>query len=605
MSDDPSAKIGLPEVMLGVIPGMGGCVRLPNRVGIANALELILQSKQLNGERAYKMGLIDAVIPKENFEEMTATWIRKNIKALKSETRLSKEPKLGGVGGFMGSMLEKTPMGRSVIFNKARSGVMEKTRGQYPAPLEVIDVISDTGTGYSPKKVRGAAREQMLKREAQGFGKMAATAVSKNLIRLFFMTEEIKKQNGLDPGKEVTSVPVKTGGILGAGVMGGGIAQLFAQKDIPSRMKDVNMKGLEIGFGAITKLFLKQVKTKKLNSRQYQQKLNLIQGCLDFSGFNSVDVVVEAVVENMDIKKKVFAELENHISETCVVASNTSSLSINEMQKAFKRPERFVGMHFFNPVHKMPLIEVIRGEKSSDEAVSRVFQLSKRLGKYPVVVKDGPGFLVNRLLAPYLNEATWLLAQGCPIPEIDNALLNFGMPMGPIELIDEVGVDVGEKVGHILHTAFGARMLPANLNTPIIKAGRLGKKSGKGIYEYEGPKLKKTLNNEIYSLLGVTPESGKFSKEEIVERCVLPIINEAARCLEEKIVFSPSEVDLGMIMGTGFAPFRGGPLRYADSIGIKTIVTTLEKYEKSFSERFKPSGPLKQMALNNQTFYRD
>jgi 3-hydroxyacyl-CoA dehydrogenase/enoyl-CoA hydratase/3-hydroxybutyryl-CoA epimerase len=273
------------------------------------------------------------------------------------------------------------------------------------------------------------------------------------------------------------------------------------------------------------------------------------------------------------------------------------------MQKVMKKPERFAGMHFFNPVHKMPLIEVIRGAQSSDEAVATTFQFSKQLGKTPIVVKDAPGFLVNRLLMPYLNEATWLLADGVTVEEIDRAMLDFGMPMGPMELIDEVGVDVGDKVAHILHDAFGARMLPAPFNAKIVGAQRLGKKNGKGIYEYDAQGRNKKFNPEIYQILGVTPTAGVVASEEIVERCVLPMINEASRCLEELVVASASEVDLGMIMGTGFPPFRGGLLRYADTLGAKTIVERLKKYQARFGARFEPAPVLLARAEHDQKFY--
>jgi 3-hydroxyacyl-CoA dehydrogenase/enoyl-CoA hydratase/3-hydroxybutyryl-CoA epimerase len=270
-----------------------------------------------------------------------------------------------------------------------------------------------------------------------------------------------------------------------------------------------------------------------------------------------------------------------------------------------RKPERFGGMHFFNPVHRMPLIEVIRGDKTDDLTVAKIYAFSKQLGKTPIVVKDRPGFLVNRLLLPYLNEATWLLADGAAIDEIDEALLDFGMPMGPMELIDEVGVDVGEKVAHILHDAFGARAEPAPFNTKVVAAGRLGKKNGKGLYEWDASGRKKTLNPEIYGILGVTPSKGKVSREEIVDRCILPMINEASRCLDEKIVESAAEVDLGMIMGTGFPPFRGGLLRYADSVGAKTIVEKLRRYQARHGARYEPAPALLQMAERGSTFHAD
>ncbi len=603
MSNDPGARIGLPEVNLGVIPGMGGCVRMSRKLGIAGSLDLILAGKTLTAERALKAGLIEATIPKEDFDTSVRAWVKQNLSRLKSGERIAREPKLGGMGGAAGALLEKNPLGRAFVLKKARSTVLSKTRGQYPAPLEVISVLSDIGASYG-EKIRSGARDKAMEREAQGFGKMAATSISKNLIRLFFLTEQVKKSKGVSSDVKVSKV--ESAAVLGAGVMGGGIAQLYADKGIPARMKDISTKALTLGMQSAQKIFYRNLQKKKLNKRQYQQKLNLIAPVLDYSGFMGVDFVVEAVIEKMDIKKSVIKELETQVRENCVIASNTSSLSVSEMQTAMKNPERFGGMHFFNPVHRMPLVEVIRGDKTNDETVAKIYQFSKQLGKTPIVVKDRPGFLVNRLLMPYLNEATWLLADGADIEEIDEVLLEFGMPMGPMELIDEVGVDVGEKVAHILHDGFGARMEPAPFNTKIVAAGRLGKKNGKGLYQYlDSSGKKKEVNPEIYSILGVTPSRGKLSREEIVDRCILPMINEASRCLDEKIVDTAAEVDLGMIMGTGFPPFRGGLLRYADSVGAKGIVEKLRKYHSKMGIRYEPSATLIQMAEKGTTFHRD
>ena len=603
MSNDSSAKVGLPEVLLGLLPGMGGCIRLPRKVGLATALDLILTGKTLNGERALKAGLIEACLPKENFNESVLNWVATHLGSLKAGKQLAREPKLGGMGGKLGQILEGTP-GRYLIFKKAREGVLAKTKGHYPSPLEILSILESTFSGYG-SKLRGSTRQSAMEREAQGFGKVAATSVSKNLIRLFFMTEGVKKSKGVEgSGLELLrDVAVDQAAVLGAGVMGGGIAQLFADKNVPVRMKDLNTQALALGMQSASRVFQSQLKKKRLNQRQYLQKLNFIAPTVDFKGFQSVDLVVEAIVENIEVKKKVFQELESFVSEQCVVASNTSSLSITEMQKVFQHPERFVGMHFFNPVHKMPLVEVIQGEKSSDQAVSTVFQLSKKLGKTPIVVKDSPGFLVNRLLCPYLNEAVYLLAEGVSIPKIDEVLLEFGMPMGPMELIDEVGVDVGEKVSHILHQAFGDRMKPSSINSKAVAAGRLGKKNGKGLYVYEGARKEKKLDPSVYDVIGVKPSSISISNEEIIDRCILPMINEASRCLEEQVVKSAAEVDLGMIMGTGFPPFRGGLLRYADSLGIQTIVDRLKKYEGRFGARFTPAPALVARAKNGTPFY--
>ncbi len=613
MSNDPAARIGLPEVLLGLIPGMGGTIRLPRKAGLATALDLILTGKTLPGQRAYQQGLVEACLPKENFEESVLRWTQVNFRALKAGKRLAKEPKLGGVGGRMGGLLEHSPM-RTYILKKARETVLSQSKGHYPAPLEALDVIQATQGVYG-KKLKGSERDLAMIREAQGFGKLAATEISKNLIRLFFLTEGVKKSKGLslsnlgnlgNLGTSATSVKereIATAAVLGAGVMGGGIAQLFADKNIHTRMKDLNSQALSLGILSASKVFKKQLQKKKINSRQYLQKMNLISPIVDYSGFHKVDIVVEAIIENMELKRKVFQELETQVKPECVIVSNTSSLSVTKMQDVFQHPERFAGMHFFNPVSKMPLVEVIRGEKTSDEAVATVFQFSKKLGKTPIVVKDSPGFLVNRLLAPYLNEAVYLVAEGVSIPEIDRVLLNFGMPMGPMELIDEVGVDVGEKVGHILHEAFGARLAPASLNHKLVNAGRLGKKNGKGLYVYTGPKNTQEFDPKIYEILGVTPSKRAPADEEVLERCILPMINEAARCLEEGIVSSASEVDLGMIMGTGFPPFRGGLLRYADTLGARTIVDRLRKYEAKLGARFEPAPAILARAEHDQRFY--
>jgi 3-hydroxyacyl-CoA dehydrogenase/enoyl-CoA hydratase/3-hydroxybutyryl-CoA epimerase len=600
MANDKSTRIGLPEVMLGIIPGMGGCVRMPRKVGLAQGLDLILSSRMLSADKAFRAGLSEAVITAEQMDSQVLAWVKQNIEALKSRRRLAREPKLGGAGGAVGSLLEHTPMGRALMLKKARDGVIQKTGGRYPAPLEVIEVLRENGAAYGDR-VRGEIRAKQMDREARGFGKCAATDVSKNLIQLFFLTEAVKKSTGA--GENVQAAVVRQAAALGAGVMGGGIAQLFADKGVPVRMKDLTPVALATGVQAATKLWQKQVQRKRITSRELQQRLNLIAPVLDYSGFEGTDLVVEAVIEKMDVKRSVFQELEKTVRPDCVIASNTSSLSVTKMQQGMKHPGRIAGMHFFNPVHRMPLVEVIRGAETSDEAVATVFSLSKQLGKTPIVVKDVPGFLVNRLLTPYLNEATFMVADGAPIEELDAAILAFGMPMGPMELIDEVGIDVGEKVSHILHEAYGARMEPCTMNGGVAKAGHLGKKTARGFYVYENGGKSKRLDPEVYSILGVQARRGRFSSEEMVDRCILPMINEASRALAEGVVAGPGEVDLGMIMGTGFPPFRGGLLRYADSLGAAKIVERLRELSSRVSPRFTPSAELVAMAEKGGTFY--
>ncbi len=602
MSNDPAARIGLPETLLGIIPGMGGCVRMPWKVGIAQAFDLILSGKTLTGEKAYKAGLADACIQKENFEESVFTWVNSNLSKLKKRERIAKEPKLGGMGGVVGAMLENNPIGRSVVFKKAREGVLSKTKGKYPAPMEAIRVIEEIGTGYQAN-FRGKKRDQVLLVEAKGFGQMAATDVSKACIQLFFLTEGIKKANGLTDGKTAETKKIASGAVLGAGVMGGGIAHLLADKGVSVIMKDIGLPGLEIGIQSALALFKKSLKRKSITHRQFEQKLNRIAPTTTYDGFKGSEVVIEAVIEKMEVKQAVLKELENFVQDDCVIATNTSSLSVTKMQSVMAKPERFAGMHFFNPVHRMPLVEVIRGEKSSDLAVSQIFQFSKQIGKTPIVVKDSPGFLVNRLLMPYLTEAAVMVSEGVRIEEMDPAMLEFGMPMGPIELIDEVGLDVGDKVGHILHDAFGERMSTPNTFSKLLEQKRLGKKTGAGFYLYSGKDKKdKQLDPNIYQILGVNPEKNKITAEEIVDRCVFSMVNEAARCLEEKVVETPQDVDLGMIMGTGFPPFRGGLLRFADAYGVAKIVTRLEELSKKYGMRFTPSEALKKVAARGK-FY--
>jgi 3-hydroxyacyl-CoA dehydrogenase/enoyl-CoA hydratase/3-hydroxybutyryl-CoA epimerase len=603
MSNDPSARIGLPETLLGVVPGMGGCVRMPWKVGIAGALDLILTGKTLTGEKALKAGLADGVLQKEDFDQTVVAWVLKHLDKLRRGERIARTPRLGGMGGLTSALLENNPLGRSVVFSKARAGVLAKTRGNYPAPLEAIEVISDTGTGYQVN-FRGERRARAMKREAEGFGRMAATEVAKNCIRLFFLTESVKKNNGLPEGRAADTRKISSAAVLGAGVMGGGIAHLFADKGVHVRMKDIGIPGLELGVQAALSLFRKSLKKRAINQRQFEQKLARIAPTTTYEGFMGAEVVVEAIIEKMEVKQAVLRELEDHVPATTIIATNTSSLSVSKMQSVMKHPERFCGMHFFNPVHRMPLVEVIRGEKSSDLAVSQIYQFSKQIGKTPIVVKDGPGFLVNRLLMPYLTEAAIMVSEGVRIEELDPALLEFGMPMGPIELIDEVGLDVAEKVGHILHEGFGERMTPPNTFERLLKEKRLGKKSGAGFYFYSGAdKKEKNLDPGIYALLGIQPVSGKVPAPEMIERCVYSMINEAARCLEENIVASPSEVDLGMIMGTGFPPFRGGLLRYADAVGLKVVVSGLEGLAARYGGRFEPSTALRAFAAKG-SFYR-
>ena len=400
--------------------------------------------------------------------------------------------------------------------------------------------------------------------------------------------DEIKKENGV--GKDdVKTVDIQNAGALGAGVMGGGIAQLFASNDIDVRVKDINYNAVTMAFRQAKDILIKQLKRRRITKFKYLQILHRISGTVGFSGFKHSDIVVEAIIEDLDIKKSTLSELENHVNNSTIIATNTSSLLVDDMVEALKHKKRFLGMHFFNPVHKMPLVEIVRGKHSSDEAVASVFKLTLALGKTPIVVNDGPGFLVNRLLLPYMVEAVSLLEEGHSIKEIDSTLLDFGMPMGPIELFDEVGIDVAFKVAKILQKTMSDRMAESDILENMVEAKRLGKKNGVGFYRYQGKK--KMDDPSISSFIKVNNRT-TLTREELTRRMIYPMINEAARCLDEGIALRPRDVDMGMIFGTGFAPFRGGLLKFADKEGIKKIVDQLAEFENKYGSRFKPSEAL-------------
>lgn len=581
-SDAKAVKIGLPEVMLGILPGFGGSVRLPRLVPLTTALDLILTGKQVDGTRAFKMGIVDAYLPQQNFNERALEWAKKN--AGKPGRRVHK---------FKDKLMEMVPL-RGFVFSQARKGVMKQTKGKYPAPLKILDLLGE---------VHGLDIEEALRREAKAFAVLAVTPISKRLIELFQLSESVKKTNGVGP--EVKPHKVERAGVLGAGVMGGGIAWAFANKDIPVRMKDLNWDSVGLGLQQAGETFSYALKKKKLTKNQFMGKMGNISGTLDYAGFKNLDVVVEAVVENMDVKKKVLAECEDKVGENTILASNTSSLSITEMQSACKRPQNVAGFHFFNPVSRMPLIEVIAGEKSSPEAVATLFELAKKLGKTPIVVKDGPGFLVNRLLLPYMNEAMFLLSEGVSVERIDKVMVDFGMPMGPIRLADEVGIDTASKVAKILQNAFGARAEASPLSEIVAKSGRLGKKNGKGFYIYENGKQLGIDDSIIQLIPNRTAKSAGLSDQELVQRMIYPMINEAALALAEGVVKTPGEVDLGMIMGTGFPPFRGGLLRFADSERPQKVAETLERFAGAGGgDRVKPNQALWDVAKRG-TFYKD
>ena len=440
-SDSPKTRIGLPEVQLGILPAWGGTTRLPRLVGLGAALPILLTGTPVSASKARRIGLVDDVVPEQGFRDRARDFTQVVIKGTVPRRRRR---------GFARRLVEDTAPGRRWILAAARRRVRRRTGANYPAPHALIDVLS---------KGLGVSLEASLAFEAAAAGELIASSVSKNLIHVFHLRERARKETGAAP--DTAARAVENAVVLGAGAMGGGIAQLLAYKGIRARMKDVNHEAVAGGLQHARRLFDAAVERHKLSRREAQQRMELISGGIEYQGIAEADLVIEAVVERMDVKRMVLREVEDRARPDCVLATNTSSLSVGAMAEALARPERFCGMHFFNPVHRMPLVEVIRGTRSSDEAVASVYQLALDLGKVPVVVGDGPGFVVNRILGPYLNEAGWLLVDGVAIEQIDAAAKAFGMPMGPIRLLDEVGLDVARHAASTLHQAFGDRLLPA------------------------------------------------------------------------------------------------------------------------------------------------
>lgn len=595
-TEDSSTRIGLPETQLGILPGFGGCVRLPRVVGLQAALDVILAGKLLNSKKAQKIGLVDFVVHPNLLESFSQTQMQQILNGGAKKRR-----KVFQAHGFVNQLLEGLLI--SVVFNKAKEGVLKATKGHYPAPLAALDVIRKT---YKSDTLSSSGRTQALKIERDHFAECAVTDISKNLIHVFYLTEMVKKQNGVE-NSSVQAKPVKHLGVLGAGTMGGGIAYVAADKGVDVRVKDISFEANAKALKHARDLWGKLLKKKVIDSYQMTQKMSLVSTTIDFSGFKLLDLTVEAIVEDMAIKQKVIAQTAAQMRDDAIIVTNTSSLSVNEMSKGHPRPEFFAGMHFFSPVHKMPLVEVIRGEKSSDETIATVFELAKKMGKMPVVVKDGPGFLVNRLLLPYMAEAAFLLAEGMSVEQVDRAFVKqFGMPMGPFELMDSVGLDVCVKVLNIFRKAFPDRVeMPALMEKLEKNKSRLGQKTNLGFYKYNDGR-RGEVDSTIYAELGLSTPTNPYTDKECIERGIFAMINECALALDQDhIVGTPHEVDLAMIMGTGFPPFRGGLLKYADHIGAQYVMEQLQKYaSERKANRLSPSVKLKERAHAQSAFYR-
>ena len=577
-TDDEKTKLGLPEVQLGLLPGSGGTQRLPRLIGVSHALDMILTGKQLRPRQALKLGLVDEVVPQSILLAAAVERVAKGRQP--SRTLPVRERILAG------------PLGRSLLFSMVEKKTEQKTRGNYPATKRIIDVIK---IGLGQGSFSG------YESEAKAFGELAMTPQSAALRGLFFASTELKKEHGADAQPR----PIKAVGVLGGGLMGGGIAFVTANKGkLPVRIKDINNDGINHALKYSWDLLDKKVRRRHLKAIERQREMARISGGTDYHGFHNRDIVVEAVFEDLALKQKMVAEIEQNAAPHTIFASNTSSLPIADIAANAARPELVIGLHYFSPVDKMPLVEVIPHARTSAETISTTVALAKKQGKTPIVVGDSAGFYVNRILAPYVNEAMRCLVEGEPVDKIDNALVAFGFPVGPIQLLDEVGIDVGTKISPILQQAYGDRFAAPQNIAAILNDDRKGRKNGRGFYLYpgKGSRSKKQVDPAIYKLLGVSPK-GQLAEKEIAQRCVMMMLNEAARCLDEGVVRSARDGDIGAVFGIGFPPFLGGPFRYMDSLGAGEVVAQLQRLASQYGERFAPCDRLLQMVEEQRNFW--
>lgn len=584
-TEHPRTVLGLPEVKLGIIPATGGCQRLPRLVGVRQALDLILAGKTLPAKRAFQQGIVDELVHPTILETV----------ALKAADRLAsgwrpRRPR----GGLPGLLLDRNSLGRRIVFSQAARTVRKKTGGHYPAPLAALEAV-DHGLKYG--------LSAGLDSEAAHFAELAVDEVSRNLVRLFFATTALKKDPGV-AGEVTAEAPVRNLAVVGAGFMGSaiaGVAAAHANADV--RLRDTTMEMVARGLENARSGLRRRLERRRISKYEFERLKDLLSGGDDWAGFGRADMVIEAVFEDLDLKRKVFSAIEAEVQGDCVIASNTSTIPISRIAEAVKSPERVVGMHFFSPVDKMPLVEVIVTTQTAPEVTVRAVTFGRALGKTVIVVRDNPGFWVNRILAPYLNEAGRLFKEGVSVETIDNTMTAFGFPVGPITLLDEIGLDVALRASSVLHDAFGDRMRPMDGLGRMTEQGRLGKKSGRGFYSYAvGKRKTKKTDATASEIIGVASES-TVANEDITLRLVYAMLNEAVRALDEHVVRSARDGDLGAIFGIGFPPFRGGPLRYLDAVGGSNAVAILEELAAKYGDRFAPAPSLVRLVDEGQRFY--
>ncbi|HVS01667.1 MAG TPA: 3-hydroxyacyl-CoA dehydrogenase NAD-binding domain-containing protein [Thermoanaerobaculia bacterium] len=582
VSDRRGARLGFPEIRLGILPGWGGCTRLPPRVGLAAALDLILGARMVGADEAVRLGLADLLVPQGGFLGQ----VRRLALALPAAGERSRRR---GVGR---RLLDGNPAGRRLLFDRARVQTLEKGGAHAVAPLRAIEVVR---VGVEQGEAAG------LEAEARAIGELATSPACKNQVWLFQASERARRRPSSSPGATRT---VRQVGVLGAGAMGSAIAYwIAAEGPLPVRLHDPSAEALARALAGAARRFERQVQRGRLSRPEARRRLALLRPALALDGVGACDVVLEAVAEDLEVKRRVLAEAAARLADGAVLATHTASLPVGELARAAGRPDHVVGMRFFQPVHRMQLVEVVVPAHAAPHAVDTVAELARRLGKTPVLVRDGPGFLVNRLLGCYFAEALWMLHEGHLIEEIDRAATGWGMPLGPLALADLIGVDVAVAMGEALAAAFPDRLPLPHWAGGLAAAGRLGARASRGFYRYHR-RERGAADRSLYPLLGIQPQPDGGEAARLVDRLVLRMVDEAARCLAEGVVASPVEVDLALALGAGFPAFRGGLCRWADRQGIPQVVAELERLAAAVGDRFSPGVPLLEAAAAGGIYAR-
>ncbi|MGD8727039.1 MAG: 3-hydroxyacyl-CoA dehydrogenase NAD-binding domain-containing protein [Gemmatimonadales bacterium] len=582
-TDHPKTQIGLPEVQLGIIPAAGGCQRLPRLIGVRAALEMILEGKRVRARRAYRLGIVDELVHPAILPEVAKVAAQRLAGGWRPKRRQL---------GLSHLALDANPLGRRAVYAAARKQIAKKSKGHYPAPVAALQAV-EHGLNHG--------LEAGLDIEATLFAELAVGEVSRNLVRIFFATTALKKDWGVD-GEPPEPKPVTSIGVIGAGFMGASIGGVGAiQAGVGVRFRDTALESVARGLRAANRLLRERLEQGRIDKYAYRRSSALLSGGIGWDGFGRADVVVEAVFEDLDAKREVFRDVERYVREDCVLATNTSTIQIARIADVLDRPERMLGMHFFSPVEKMPLLEVIVTEQTAPWATVTAVALGRKMGKTVIVVKDEPGFWVNRILTPYLMEGVRLLDDGVTIEAIDRCMTKFGFPVGPIALLDEVGLDVAHKASVVMCDAFGDRMSRMESVSRMVEDGRLGRKNGRGFFVYEGGK-RREADQSAYEIIGAVPDSD-VPREDIEARLAFVMLNEAVRAFDDGIVQAPRHGDIGAVFGIGFPPFRGGPLRYVSTLGAGHVVEILNELRRKYGERFAPCDRLVRMAADDLSFY--